>query len=198
MKNITKLLFGIISVFILFSTKAALAQEFSADVVTTTKEGTFNGKIFVTKDKVRTELPEAITITRMDKKVAWMLMPSEKTYMEQPLDPNDVVAVSEKFPGEIERTLLGQELIDGRTTNKYRIVYETEGIRETIFQWIEGSSNIPVKVEPADGSWTVEYKNLKIGAQPESLFEIPTGYTKISYPFPTTDEMFKGMEEKYE
>lgn len=198
MKNIAKLLFGIIVVFIFFSVKVAFAQEFSADVVTTTKEGTYSGKIFVTKDKVRTELTEAITITRMDKKVAWMLMPAEKTYMEQPFDPNEIVTASEKFPGEIERTLIGQELVDGKTADKYRIVYETEGVRETVFQWIEASSNIPVKTEAEDGSWTVEYKNLKIGAQPESLFEIPADYTKISYPLPPTEDILKGMEEEYE
>ena len=35
-----------------------------------------------------------------------------------------------------------------------------------------------VKTEAVNGEWKQEYKNLKMGKQPDSLFEIPTGYKK--------------------
>ncbi len=194
MKNMVKLLSGATIILSTFLSGIASAQEFSADMVSTTKDGTFTGKIFVSKDKVRMEVPESITITRMDKRVAWMLMPGEKMYLEQPFDPRNAVATSENVSGEIERKFIGQEMLDTKMTNKYRVVYETEGIKETIFQWIDTASEIPVKTAAADGSWTMEYKNLKIGAQPDSLFEIPAGYQKFSYEMPSMEGMLEGAE----
>ncbi len=77
----------------------AFAQDFSADMVSTTKSGVVTGKIFVTKEKTRMEMPQAITITRMDKNVVWILMPDQKMYMEQSLKPENVVATTDKMPG---------------------------------------------------------------------------------------------------
>lgn len=189
LEKMVKLLFGVAVILSTFLSGAALAQDFSADMVSTTKDGTFTGKIFVSKDKTRVEVPESVTITRMDKKVMWMLMPSEKMYMEQPFDPRNVTATSEGVSGEIERKLIGQETVNGKIASKYKVTYEVEGVRDAVFQWIDTASSIPVKTEAADGSWTMEYKNLKIGAQPDSLFEIPAGYQKFSYEMPTVEGM---------
>ena len=165
----------------------AVAQDFSADMVSTTKAGVFTGKIFVAKEKTRMEMPQAITITRIDKNIVWILMPAQKMYMEQLLKPENVVATTDKMPGEIERKLVDKEIIDGKTTNKYKIVYVAADKKETIFQWI-ADSGLPIKSAAVDGSWTVEYKNLKTGKQPDTLFEIPTGYQKFSLGVPVMPE----------
>ena len=160
----------------------ALALDFSADMVNTSKEGSFTGKIFAAKDKIRMEMAGAVTITRMDKNVAWVIMPQEKMYMEQPFDPEKIAGATEKMPGEIERTLVGHDTIDDRAADKYRIVYTSNEARATVFQWVESASGIPLKTEAMDGSWSMEYKNLVIGAQSDSLFEIPAGYAKFVMP----------------
>ena len=38
------------------------------------------------------------------------------------------------------------------------------------------------KTAAVDGSFTQEYKNIKIGGQPDSLFEVPAGYKKMTMP----------------
>ena len=40
----------------------------------------------------------------------------------------------------------------------------------------------PVKTAAADGSWTVEYKNIDRGSQADSLFEVPAGFQKTAMP----------------
>jgi len=162
----------------------AIAQNFSADMVTTTKGVVVTGKIFVTEEKTRMETNQAITITRIDKNVVWILMPAQSMYMEQSLKPENMVATTDKMPGEIERKLVGKETIGGKTTNKYRIVYVAADTKETIFQWIAADSGLPIKSAAVDGSWTIEYKNLRTGKQPDTLFEIPTGYQKFSLGVP--------------
>lgn len=170
-------------------------QEFSADVVTTSVGApTMSGKMYVSKDKSRMEIQQGVVIARMDKKVAWILMPEQKKYMEQPIDPRNAVGTNEKMPGEIERTLVGKETIGGKLTDKYRIVYPVMGKNETVFQWIEPTSKIPLKTAAEDNSWSTEFKNLQVGAQAESLFEVPAGYEKFSMMAPgDITNMIKGQ-----
>ena len=193
MKNRVKLISLVISVFILFLATIVLAEDFSADMINTTKGGIFKGKIFISKDKTRMETLEGITITRMDKKVVWILMPKDKMYMEQPFDPSKAVASSEKVSGEIERKLIGQEIIDGKMTNKYQIVYNQNGKRETIFQWLAVGLKIPVKTAAGDNRWIMEYKNIKTGKQSDALFEVPADYQKFSYQRPSVKDILKGL-----
>lgn len=180
MKNSIRFISVFAIVFLTAST--ALAAEFSGDMVNTSKAGVVNQKFFISGDKTRMESPQGIAIARLDKKVMWMLMPQQKMYMEMPLDPYRVPATSEKYPGEIERTLMGKETIDGRMTDKYRIVYTAAGIKTTIFQWFAPDIGIPVKTAAEDGSWMMEYKNINMGNQPDSLFELPAGYSKMEMP----------------
>ncbi|MFA5146034.1 MAG: hypothetical protein WC515_01440 [Candidatus Omnitrophota bacterium] len=172
---------------------AALALDFSADMVSTTRAGSFTGKIFAAKDKVRMDMAGAVTITRMDKDVAWVLMPQQNMYMEQKLDPERIAGATEKMPGEMERTLVGKDTVDGKMTDKYLIVYTSKEGRATVFQWIDPVSGIPLKTAAEDGSWSVEYRNLMVGAQDDSLFEIPSGYQKFA--MPDISDMMKGMRE---
>ncbi len=177
------------AVFLLFIfTGVIFAQEFSADMVSTTNQGNFSGKIFVSKDKSRMEIPQSIIIARMDKKVTWILMPQQMMYMEQPLNPENIVVSAEKMAGEIQRQLLGQETIDGKTANKYSVVYTLGDKQEKVFAWVTVDSNIPIKTQASDGSWTIEYRNLNIGKQEPSLFEIPAGYKNMAAVMPALPE----------
>ena len=183
---ISVVLVVIISIFLFGG--IAVAQDFSADMVSTTKAGVSTGKIFVAKEKTRMETLQTIMITRIDKNVVWILMPAQRMYMEQPLKPENVVATTDKMPGEIERKLVGKETVGGKRTDKYRIVYTTADKKETVLQWIAADSGLPIKSAAVDGSWTIEYKNLKTGKQPDTLFEIPTGYQKFSLGVPAMPE----------
>ncbi len=191
MKNRVKSFVLVAGIYILISASVALAADFSADMINRTKAGVFKGKIFVSKDKTRMETPEGITITRMDKKAVWIIMPKEKMYMEQAFDPGKAAATTEKVNGEIERKLLGQETIDGRKTDKYLVTYTQNRKKETMLQWIASGIGMPVKMAAEDNSWTVEYKNIKTGKQPDQLFEVPEGYEKFSAGMPSMKDMFK-------
>lgn len=167
----------------------AMAEDFSADMISRSKGGVFQGRIFFTGEKVRMETPESIAITRLDRKVMWMLMPKEKKYMEMPLQAQNMVVGKEQMPGEIERKFLGKEIIEGKTADKYRIVYSSANQQQAILTWMLTGSGIPVKTVAEDGSWSMEYKNIRIGKQPDSLFEIPAGYQKFSYSMPSLSDI---------
>ena len=193
MKNRIELIALTVGIFTFFLITMAQAADFSADMINKTKAGVIKGKIFMSKDKTRMETQESISITRMDKKIVWILMPKDKMYMEQAFDPAKAAATSEKVNGEIERKLIGQEVIDGRKTDKYQVTYTQNRKKETMLQWIASGITMPVKMAAVDNSWTMEYKNIKTGKQPDSLFEVPAGYEKFSTRMPSMKDMFKGF-----
>jgi len=183
---LTFLLAGLLTMVL--STAGIAGPEFSADMVSTTKAGTVTGKIYVSKDKTRVEMSKSISISRIDKKVVWVLMPEQKMYTENQLKPEQLTATPDKMPGEVERTMIGPEKLDGKNVVKYKITYTESKKKVVIWQWILPDTSFPVKTANEDGSATTEFKNLKTGKQPDSLFEIPEGYQKMSM-----TNMFKNM-----
>lgn len=172
--------------FVIILSGIASAMEFSADTVMTTKESKMTGKMYFKADRIRMDMNvkkgNMSTITRMDKKVIWNIMPAQKMYMEMPFNQQDKPKVEEKMEGEIERKQVGSENIDGHPTKKYLITYKSGKGKEQMHQWLATDINFPVKTASIDGTWTQEYKNIKIGSQANDLFEVPAGYKKMQLP----------------
>ena len=168
-------------VLMLSGVVVASAQEFSADMESRAGKEAMNAKIYVSGEKVRMEMPESVMIIRNDRKISLMVMPSEKMYMENPIDTSRAPKVGKNFDNELERVSLGQETVNDQQTEKFKVAYMEKGKKVEAYQWLTGGI-IPVKVEAVDGSWSMDYKNLKVGAQAESLFEPPDGFTKMEMP----------------
>ena len=190
-----KLVFAASAFFAVSLAANVFALDFSADMVMIQKDVTTNAKVFMSGQRSRMEVPGSISISRMDKKVMWILMPEQKMYMEQAFDPSKMMVSSGKVEGELERTPLGKDTVDGKVTDKYKVTYEIQGMRNEMYQWIESGSNFPIKTSSLDGSWSAEYRNIKTGPQPDSLFEVPEGYKKFSMDMPDMGDMMKEMEK---
>jgi len=169
--------------FMLLLATAAYPLEFSADTVMTTQGQKMSGRMFAKNGKFRMEMTkpqEMISISRMDKKVAWSIFPSEKMYMEMPLDPNQVPKTEVR--GEIERKQIGSETIDGHPTKKYLVTYKDGNKTSQVHQWMATDINFPVKTAALNNEWVQEFRNIKTGSQPDSLFEVPAGFKKMQMP----------------
>jgi hypothetical protein len=180
-KSILSLSIAMLTMF-LFGTASAL--ELSADTIMSTSGHVMKGKIFIKDKKIRMENEgqPGYNIMRGDKSLMWMVMPSSKSYMEMKSDPSNRPKTEEKMPGEISRKKVGSEKIDGHPTDKYEITYTNKGKTDKIYQWIATDINFPIKIAAVDGHFTQEYKNIKMGGQPDSLFELPSGYKKMDMP----------------
>jgi hypothetical protein len=49
---------------------------------------------------------------------------------------------------------------------------------------VDEEYRIPVKVADKDGKYISEFRNIKLGPQPEALFELPAGYTRYVISIP--------------
>ena len=90
-------------------------------------------------------------------------------------------ALRQFFPdgSAVELLNMGNETINGRQTEKW-VMQQTrpDGNSEKTFQWYDPVLGIIIK-EVMSGGFTRELRNIKLGKQPVSLFEIPAGYKKI-------------------
>ncbi len=168
---------------------AQMNWEYEADQVITSGGESNTSKIFVSKDRMRLEMAsrrgqQGISIVRFDKKLAWVLMPEQKMYMEVPLQDRD--ALSGRNPNaKVERQLVGQEVVNGHPAKKYRTTVTQEGRTVTGYQWLATTlQDLPIKWQDETGRTSGELRNIKVGRPAAGLFEIPAGYQKFSMPVP--------------
>jgi hypothetical protein len=166
--------------------KSGMAQEFSATVVNKAGGQTLTSKMYMKAGKFRMESKMAggtYTIVRQDMNKVWTVMPASKSYMEISA-PKDQAAdmPGEKMKGEVSRKVIGSETIDGHPTTKYEVTAKAGDKTVMSHLWWATDISFPVKTAAVDGSWSVTYSDIKIGGQPDSLFELPEGYKKMSFP----------------
>jgi len=166
--------------------KSPLAQEFSATVVTKSGGQSVSMKIYMKPDKYRTDHKAAgtSTIIRKDLNKIWTVTNAPKTYMEMEgiSDNQTQQTVAEKIKGEVSRKEIGDETVNGHPTKKYEITATTDDKAMQVNQWWATDINFPIKTAAVDGSWSTEYRDINIGSQADSLFEIPSGFKKMAIP----------------
>jgi hypothetical protein len=159
--------------------------EYSADRVMETEAGTFEGKVYAAKDKERSETNmhgmTSVMILRRDKHVGYMLMPAQKMY--QQMDLAKAQAQSGAQPADqVEITEVGSDTIEGQATTKYKLIMKDGSAGG--FMWFT-KDGIMMKMDSVvkngrDRSRvTISLRNLKIGSQDASLFEVPAGYNAM-------------------
>ncbi len=174
-----------------------LMNGFSVDVITHVETGgrttVMRSKRYCSKDKIRIDTaaetdghaaPDSGAIIRLDQHVQWVLMPEQHQYMELPIKPEDeprIAAMSRDLSGDwAALTPVGTAVIDGQTADKY----DQSNDKCTIYTYVSSSSHLPLKSEGtcADAHTVTEYQNVRAGAQPADLFELPAGYQKFTLP----------------
>jgi outer membrane lipoprotein-sorting protein len=165
--------------------KAAMSKELSATIVNTAAGKTSTMKVYMKPDKFRTDIEAAgsSTIVRKDLNKVWMIMKPQKAFMEmEGVKDEQIKAADEKVKGEISRKAVGSETVDGHPCTKYEVTAKVNDKTMTSYQWWATDINFPIKTAAIDGSWVMEYRDIKLGSQLDSLFEVPAGYKKMTIP----------------
>lgn len=185
-------------------TVAAVAQdEFSADIYNTQngkdKDMAQQAKIYMAKDKLRIEShqqrgPGGVVIVNLQTQVNDVLMPERKMYMEMPQgqgfqrqaypffrtgDVANACADWEKLATNHGTTCkkIGSETVNGRNTIKYEGTRADGTVSDV---WIDPSLRFPIKWKTNNGEG--ELRNISVGSQAASLFEVPSDYQKMQMP----------------
>jgi len=173
------------------------AADISADMIHKSPMGSFKGKMFLKGDNLRQEMnirgEKQITIFRKDKGVVWVLMPGQMMYMEMsagnqknmaPVDLDELEKIGKK-------KFIGKEKVNEQMCSKYHYTFNDPSMGTATY-WISEKLNFPVKMEMdgPSGHMVMEYRNIQEKTMPDALFNIPSGYQKMSMP------MMPGMQNQ--
>lgn len=173
-----------------FGADMSSLKNYSADMETTTTQGTFTSRIFYKDTKMRMESTGkgkgGINIMRPDKKVMWIVMPDQKSYMEMSLDMSrqDIQSKLQDPNIKVDKEFIANDVVDKHPAKKYHMTITTSGKKEKSGYIWEATdlSNFPVKHESEDKKTSTVWKNIKTGGVTDSVFEVPAGYKKMTMP----------------
>jgi hypothetical protein len=100
------------------------------------------------------------------------------------IDRQRTMMLKQKLPDgtETELRLQGKETVNGRQTEKWEMTASNpQGQTMRSMQWYDPELKISIR-EEMPGGYLRELKNISVGVQADSLFEIPAGYTLIKQP----------------
>ncbi len=163
----------------------AWAAEFSAQVVSSLEGRETRGKVYVKDKNLRLEMGGSrsmITILRSDKGVAWSIMPEKNMYLEIPLTLEMIRDLGQFAQDHAKMTSLGRETVGDYLCDKYKTEFKTNGGSVKHYMWIAQKLGVPIKIVSLDNSFSREYRDIKEGAVPDAVFELPPGFLKMNIP----------------
>jgi hypothetical protein len=187
-------------VFLLCANFVLAQADFSATIVDLQKSGSPVVKVYFTKDKMRAE-PQSTNphgggavIVDFANQSSLVLMPQQHMYMEMPAQSQSQrIGYSFFESGNVEAACsewqkvknnqggschkLGDESVNGRTAVKYET---TNANGDAGYFWLDPKLRFPVKWQTKNSSG--ELRDIQEGTQPGSLFEVPSGFTKMQLP----------------
>ena len=167
---------------------AGCCAEFSADMtMNSAAGGEMTGKVFVKGNALRQEINTPMGVQALivdpDAPVSYAVMPGQNMYMEIPktqITLGEDETFEEKFSEQGKVTELGEETVQGYDCRKYHVVFNDASAGEATI-WLSEDLNYPIKMysENPQDKLTVIYSNILEEPQPDSLFTVPEGYTKM-------------------
>lgn len=184
-----RLLWVIVALWPILTAQTFATKPYSAETVLKTKSTEMVSRICVGgKDRWRVEMvgQPQVQIVRLDRKVMYTLLPPSKSYFEMPMtdeEASPAFKAESRVQGKVTRKPLGTEQVGGRPTRKYEVTITAPGQKPRVmYEWFSEELGVPLKMMPADQTWSMEYRNVKLGPQDPKLFEVPAGFTKMSLP----------------
>jgi|GEM_PF-4853623 len=168
---------------------AAGKVDFTAQMRQTRGLTTLNGVFFATADKTRLDLltPQGLisTVTRLDRKLMWIINHDQRSYLEMKGMAVNPLSVSEtEREGQARQEDLGTEKIEGYDCRKikYTFLDKSKGV---VVEWMADSLGYPLRTlfhGPEGEVVLTEFKKVKVGPQDPGLFEIPEGFSRVARP----------------
>jgi hypothetical protein len=160
-------------------------KQYSAEQVISANGMTMTTKVFVDNGKVRSETNangmNVVAIMRPDQKKMYSIMPVQKMVMEMPLNDTQVKKMAAATgSGDAKFTLVGPDTVDGAVCMKYKMTLPDDS--KGMFWWVNAATKTPVKAAAEDGTFTMTWKNYKVGPQDAALFEPPADYQVMQMP----------------
>lgn len=177
------ILSGVLVASGLFSCLEAWGLEFTADQIVKVGRKTQKANLYYRDDRWRLEHqsmgPVNVTIVRKDKQVMWLLLSRVRHFKTLPYDPAQEPKLSEHLEGEISREEIGTETREGHPTILYEVTVKEGDQTDVYYQWFATDIQFPMQLTRKDGSWSVEYRHVKLRPVTDYLFQLPLNFQPL-------------------
>lgn len=167
-----------------------LKTEYSAASTIGSGEKAQHGRLWRTPVALRHEMTDGrqpqTVIARLDRKLAWVLLPEQMLAIEVGLENFGLPVELLAGGGGVTQTPVGQETIAGMRTTKVHVEREAQsGPRFDGYVWTTAEGIIMKLTGTGEnngrqGAVDVSFRDVKIGRQDPSLFELPAGYRRMA------------------
>jgi hypothetical protein len=125
----------------------------------------------------------SVIIMNGERGVMWIVMPSQRMYMESPIDgqPFDGANVEIPDPDSWAMERVGRESVNGIPATKYFVSSDNgQTDRMKGHMWVS-DDGIPLRTDMMAGTDRIqmELRDLVVGPQPAALFEPPAGFQRL-------------------
>lgn len=137
---------------------------------------------------------QAVTCTKLGEEQVngrqtekWQVVISDRgqsQYIWLWMDPSIKVVIHQQYKDgpTMNRVFRGMETVNGRHAEKWELITTFKGKTQRSFQWVDRSLKATVRSTGGDGKFSFDLTNIQEGPQPDSLFQIPAGFTQIEAP----------------
>jgi hypothetical protein len=165
---------------------SAFAFEFSAERTLQHRGQEVVSTVRAKDDRWRFEFakPQAgamASIVRQDRRSTWLILSQRQVFIEIPIEPMDMLFVSETMEGEVNREFIGTEDLNGYPTELFEVTTVIKGKRSQFYQWVTRDERFSMKTISKAGDWALEYRNVKFIRQSGRFFEPPYGFLEDHY-----------------
>ena len=182
-----------------------LRTEYAAASTVGTGAAQRHGRLWRTPLALRHETVDGsrpiTVIARLDRKVAWLLVPEQKLAVEMGLDNLGLPGALLSGAG-VTQTPLGDEVMAGRRTTRVRVERAaTDGTThfsglvwttpEGIIMKIAGTG----ETQGRKGSLDMSFSEVRVGRQDPALFELPDGFRRLALTGVDFETLLAGVEQ---
>ena len=183
-----------------------LKTEYSAASAIQTPKGVQRGRLWRTPNALRHEMVDdargQVLIARLDRKVAWLLVPEQKLAVELGLE--NFGLPTELLTGNgIKQTPVGQETVAGLRTTKVRVEREPKPNANGRFDghvWTTADGIIMKVIGSGEnqgrrGDVNMSFSDVRVARQDPGLFELPAGYRRLALVGVDFESLMAGIEQ---
>lgn len=155
----------------------------SYDFVMTAEGTSMSGQMWLSGKKIKSEMTvdnnKMMTIVDGDANVVYTYSPAQGAAFKLPFDNSKQTDTPDRFTKDVNAAKA--KVLETTTYDSVKckvvLIQDTEGKAQTKL-WVREDYGIPLRAEVVDsdgGKMVMEYKNLKVGAQPADIFKLPAG-----------------------
>lgn len=182
-----------------------LKTEYSAASTIGKGEKAQHGRLWRTPTALRHEMTDGrqpqTVIARLDRKVAWVLVPEQMLAVEVGLENFGLPVELLTGGGGVTQTPVGQETIAGLRTTKVHVEREAQsGPRFDGYVWTTADGIIMKLTGTGEnngrrGVVDMSFRDVKVARQDPSLFELPAGYRRLALVGVDFETLMSGLNQ---